>query len=70
MLQDHRILMDAVCHSQPQGWSSLVSAVQYLYYVSAQSVLGISAPLQVRFLAHLHQIVTELSQKSQNVAVA
>ena len=33
-------------------------------------VLGISAPLQVRFLAHLHQIVTELSQKSQNVAVA
>ena len=43
MLQDHRILMEAVCHAQPQEWSSLVSAVQYLYHVSAQSVLGISA---------------------------
>ena len=43
MLQDHRILMDAVCNAQPQEWSSLVSAVQYLYYVSAQNVLGLSA---------------------------
>ena len=43
MLQNHCILMDAVCHAQPQEWSSLVSAVRYLYYVSAQSVLGISA---------------------------
>ena len=43
MLQDHRILMDGVCHSQPQEWSSLVSAVQYLYFISAQNPLGISA---------------------------
>ena len=42
MLQSNAILMHAVCKAWPQEWSSLLSAVEYLYFTASQNVVGIS----------------------------
>ena len=37
------ILMNTVCRSFPQEWSSLIPAVEYLYFTAPQGPLGFSA---------------------------
>ena len=39
----HNLLMNAVCRAFPQEWPSLLPAIEYLYFTTPQSVLGLSA---------------------------
>ena len=43
VLQNHLVLMHAVCHAFPQEWASLVPAVEYLYFTAPQGAHGLSA---------------------------
>ena len=43
ILQNNAILMHAVCRAWPQEWSSLLGAIQFLYFTAAQNATGLSA---------------------------
>ena len=55
------ILMNSVCKAFPQEWSSLIPAVEYLYFTSPQGSLGFSARDMTMGFSLAHKVGVDLA---------